>query len=137
MLWLLLLTLVLVVTALIPGALTNASADLIRLCGRMPDWLRYGLVAVAQLLIIAIPVVIVGWLLVKRTRVLAVLVVASGVTAGLIMVVLTDWLNRAAPPTDVTDLPSNSFITTDFPSVAYLAALVAGATTASPLMSTG
>ncbi len=134
-LWAALLVLVLVLTALVPSALTNASADLVRLLGRMPDWLRYALVVSAQLLIIAIPICIVGWLLARSTRALTALVVASAVASGVVMVLITDWLTRAAPPTEITDLRSSSFIPTDFPSAAYLAGLVAGATTASPLMS--
>ena len=50
------------------------------------------------------------------------------------MTLLTDWLVRAAPPGATSGLPSSSFLSTDFPSPAYLAALVAGAATASPLL---
>jgi len=129
-----LLGLVLFLTAVLPGALTNASADIVQFFARMPEPLRYALVGVAQLAILVIPVVIVGWLLVRRARAATLLVVGAAVVGGIIMVLLTDWLNRAAPPTAITDLPSGSFVRSSFPSAAYLAALVAGASTASPMM---
>ncbi len=128
------LVVVLVLTAAFPAALTNVSIDLIDLFVRMPRTVRYALVGLAQLAILAVPVVVVIWLLVRRTRAAALLVVGSGVVGGVVMLMLTDWLNRAAPPTSITDLPSESFLATDFPSTAYLAALVAGATAASPMM---
>jgi uncharacterized protein (TIRG00374 family) len=121
-------------TAAFPAALTNVSVDFIELFGRMPQTVRYALVGVAQLAIVAIPLVVLTWLLTRRTRVATLLVVGAGLVGGVVMVVLTDWLNRAAPPTPIIDLPSTSFIATDFPSTAYLAALVAGATVASPIM---
>lgn len=130
-----LLAAVLGLTAALPAALTNVSADIIRLFGRMPSPLRYALVGLAQLAILMIPVVIIVWLLVRRTRAATILVVGAAAASGIVMVLLTDWLQRAAPPTAITDLPSNSFFSTGFPSTAYLAALVAGATTASPMMS--
>lgn len=129
-----LLVFVLAVTAAFPTALTNVSTDLIELFARTPTALRYLLVGIAQLTILIIPVVTVVWLFTRWTRAATLLVVGAGVAGGLVMVWLTDWLNRAAPPTAVTDLPSNSFIATDFPSIAYLAALVAGTTTASSMM---
>ena len=129
-----LLALVLVLTAAFPSALTNLSADLVRMFARMPDALRYGLVGIAQFAILLIPVIIVVWMLMRRTRQATALVVGAAVASGVVMVLLTDWLERAAPPTDVTDLPSSSFLPTDFPSTAYLATLVAGAAVASPMM---
>jgi glycosyltransferase 2 family protein len=129
-----LLAVVLAVTAVFPTALTNVSLDLIELFGRMPRQLRYVLVGVAQLAILTVPLIVIAWLLVRRTRAATLLVAGSAMAGGIVMVLLTDWLNRAAPPTPVVDLPSNSFIATDFPSAAYLAALVAGATAASPMM---
>ncbi len=131
---LLVLGLVLGVTAAFPTALTNLSADLVRMFVRMPLGLRYLLVGIAQLAVVLIPLVVVGWLLKRHARRAVALVVGAGVLGGLIMLVLTDWLQRAAPPTDIGELPSNSFLPTDVPSAAYLAALVAGATTASPMM---
>jgi glycosyltransferase 2 family protein len=129
-----LLAVVLAVTAVFPTALTNVSLDLIELFGRMPRPLRYVLVGVAQLAILLVPLIVIAWLLARRTWAATLLVAGSAVAGGIVMVLLTDWLNRAAPPTSVIDLPSNSFIATDFPSAAYLAALVAGATAASPMM---
>ncbi len=129
-----LLALVLVLTAVFPSALTDLSADFVRMFARMPDAVRYALVGIAQLSIVLIPLVILGWMLLRRTRGATLLVVGGAVSGGIVMVLLTDWLDRAAPPTDVTDLPSNSLLPTDFPSTAYLAALVAGAAVASPMM---
>jgi uncharacterized protein (TIRG00374 family) len=128
-----LLVVVLVLTAAFPTALTNVSADVIELFARMPTPLRYALVGLAQVGIVVVPAVVTVWLLVRRTRAATLLVVGAGFAGGIVMMLLTDWLNRAAPPS-VVDLPSNSFVATDFPSAAYLAALVAGATAASPMM---
>lgn len=132
-----LLGLVLLVTAVIPDALTTVSTDLVTLLDRMPDALRYAFTGVAQLAIAVIPIVIVVWLLRSRTRAATLLVVGAGVAGAVVMLLLTDWLNRAAPPTDIADLASGSFIPTDFPSAAYLAALVAGASTASSMLPSG
>jgi uncharacterized membrane protein YbhN (UPF0104 family)/tRNA A-37 threonylcarbamoyl transferase component Bud32 len=129
-----LLALILALTAAFPSALTNVSADLVRLFARMPGAVRYSLVGLAQLAILLIPVVIVSWLLRRRAHQVTVLVVGAAVTSGIVMVLLTDWLNRAAPPAEIIDLPSSSFLRSDFPSTAYLAALVAGAAAASPMM---
>ncbi len=129
-----LLVVVLALTAVFPSALTSVSVDVIELFGRMPRPLRYALVGVSQLAILVVPLVVIGWLLVRRTRPATLLVIGAGLAGGIVMVLLTDWLDRAAPPTPVIDLPSSSFIASDFPSTAYLAALVAGATAASPMM---
>jgi len=131
---LVLLGLVLLITALIPTALTNASADLVRFLDRMPEALRYAFVGLAQLAIVVIPIVIVVWLLRRRTRAATLLVVGAGVIGAIVMLLLTDWLTRAAPPTEITDLKSGSFLPTNFPSAAYLAALVAGTSAASPML---
>ena len=131
-----LLGIVLALTAAFPSALTNLSADLVRMFARMPVALRYVLVGIAQFAIVLIPIIVVGWLLLRRTRQAAALVLGAGLTGGVVMLLLTDWLERAAPPTYITDLPSRSFVPTDFPSVAYLAALVAGAAVASSVMTT-
>jgi uncharacterized membrane protein YbhN (UPF0104 family)/tRNA A-37 threonylcarbamoyl transferase component Bud32 len=129
-----LLGLILLITALIPAALTNTSGDLVRLLDRMPEALRYAFTSLAQLAIVAIPIVIMVWLLRSRTRAATLLVVGAGVVGMIVMLLLTDWLARAAPPTEITDLTSGSFLPTDFPSAAYLAALVAGASAASPML---
>lgn len=90
------LCLVLGITAAFPTALTNLSADLVRMFVRMPLGLRYLLVGIAQLAVVLIPVVVVGWLLKRHARRAAALVVGAGVLGGLIMLVLTDWLQRRA-----------------------------------------
>lgn len=131
-----LLGFVLLVTALIPAALTNASADFVEFLDRMPSTLRYAFIGLAQISIIVIPVVIVVWLLRSRTRAATLLVVGAGLASAVVMLFLTDWLTRAAPPTPITELTSGSFVPTDFPSAAYLAALVGGATVASPMLPT-
>ena len=129
------LLVVLTLTAAYPTALTNVSADLVRLFARLPDSIRYVLVGLAQLTIVLVAVAIVVWLLRQRTRLEAMLVVGSAVAGGLFMLLLTDWLQRAAPPADITDLPSGSFVPSDVPSIAFLAALASGAAAASPMMS--
>ena len=129
-----LLGLVLFLTAVLPGALTNTSADIVSFFARMPEPFRYALVGLAQLAILLIPIVTVGWFLTRRTRAATLLVVGAALVGGIVMLLLTDWLQRAAPPTAITDLPSGSFVRATFPSAGYLAALVAGATTASPMM---
>jgi uncharacterized membrane protein YbhN (UPF0104 family)/tRNA A-37 threonylcarbamoyl transferase component Bud32 len=129
-----LLGLVLGVTALIPQALTNTSADFVRFLDRMPSELRYAFTSVAQLAILVIPIVIVVWLVRSSTRAATLLVLGAAVIGGIVMLLLTDWLTRAAPPTEITDLASGSFLPTDFPPAAYLAALVAGASAASPML---
>ncbi|WP_158412498.1 lysylphosphatidylglycerol synthetase family protein [Ilumatobacter nonamiensis] len=132
---LLMLAAVLALTAAFPTALTNVSSDLVELFSRMPTPLRYALVGFAQLSLLVIPVIVVGWLLIRRTRRATALVVGASVVSGVVMVLLTNWLTRVAPPVEITDLASSSFVATDLPSVGYLAALVAGASVASPLMS--
>lgn len=131
---LVLLAAILAVTAALPSALQNVSADLVRLLARLPIPVRYALVGTAQLTILVLPIVIVGWIARGRAWRTAGLVVGAAVAGGLVMLVLTDWLNRVAPPAAITDLASNSLLSADFPSVAYLAALVAGASAASPMM---
>jgi glycosyltransferase 2 family protein len=129
-----LLGFVLLLTAVIPSALTNTSADLVRLLNRMPDALRYGLIGIAQLASLVIPVVIVVWLIRSRTRAAVLLVVGAAAAGGILMLLLTDWLTRAAPPKPLIELASASVVPTDFPSASYLAALVGGAAAASPML---
>ena len=129
------LLVVLLLTAAFPTALTDVSADLVRLFARLPDSIRYVLVGLAQLTILLVAVAIVVWVSRQRTRQEALLVVGSSVAGGVVMLLLTDWLQRVAPPAEITDLPSGSFVPTGMPSIAFLAALASGAATASPMMS--
>ena len=62
----------------------------------------------------------------RRSALEAAMVLGSAIAGGVLMALLTDWLVRAAPPGAISGLPSSSFLSTDFPSPAYLAALVAG-----------
>jgi uncharacterized membrane protein YbhN (UPF0104 family)/tRNA A-37 threonylcarbamoyl transferase component Bud32 len=76
------------------------------------------------------------WLVMRRSGAEVALVVGASVAGGIVMVLLTDWLDRAAPPAQIEGVSSASFVSTGFPSAALLAALVAGAAAASPLMTT-
>ncbi len=129
-----LLVLVLIVTAAVPEALRDVSQNVVDLFGELPDAVRYALIGLAQLTIVAIPLAVIAWLILRRSWLETALVVGAGAVGGIVMALLTDWLARAAPPVPASGLDSASFLPTDFPSSAYLAALVAGAATASPLM---
>ena len=97
-------------TAAFPSALQNVSADLVRLFARMPAPARYLLVGTAQLSILVIPAIIVWWLASRRAARVAGLVVGAAVAGGVVMLLLMDWLDRVAPPAQITDLPSGSFV---------------------------
>ena len=99
-----LLGFVLVLTWIIPDALISVSTDFVSFFARMPDVLRYGFIGLAQLAILILPAITVGWLLLRRTRMATLLVIGSGVVSALVMVLLTDWINRVAPPVDITDV---------------------------------
>ena len=131
-----LLLVLLAITAVIPTALSNASADLVRLFQLIPDPIRYAFVGVVQIAVVTIPLMTLVWLLMRRSIAEAALVVGAGVAGGSVMVFLTDWLARAAPPAEIDAISSSSFIPAGFPSAALLGALVAGAAAASPLMTT-
>ena len=91
------------------------------------------MIGLAQLTIVAIPLAVIAWLFLRRSWLETAMVVGAGAVGGIVMALLTDWLVRAAPPVP-SGLDSASFLPTDFPSSAYLAALVAGTATAAPLM---
>ncbi len=128
-----LLVFVLIVTAAFPGTMRDLSTNLVNLFGELPNAVRYGLIGVSQLTIVVIPLAVIAWLMLRRSWLETALVVGAGAVGGIVMALLTDWLERAAPPVAI-QLDSASFLPTDFPSAAYLAALVAGTAAASPLM---
>ena len=128
-----LLLLGLIITAAVPGTLRDISQNVVNLFGELPDAVRYALIGLAQLTIVAIPLAVIAWLILRRSWLETAMVVGAGVVGGIVMALLTDWLARAAPPVP-SGLDSASFLPTDFPSSAYLAALVAGTATAAPLM---
>ncbi len=129
------LCLILGLTAVAPAALSGISVDVVQLFAQLPVALRDALVGVSQFVAFGIPLAVFVWLLLRRTVAEALLVVGAAVSGGAVMSLLIDWLDRAAPPTDIADLPSDWVINTAFPSSSYVAALVAGAAAASPLMS--
>ncbi len=124
----------LAVTAVVPSALRNVSAEFIGLFLLIPDPIRFALIGVVQVAVVVIPLMTLTWLLMRRSVYEAAMVVGAAVVGGVIMALLTDWLDRAAPPVQIDGIASASFISTNFPSSALLAALVAGAAAAAPLM---
>lgn len=125
---------VLGLSALTPAALRAASADLVNLFTQLPATLTDAFVGIAQIAITLIPIAIVGWLLTRRSRAETALVL-SGAAAGIIvMLLLTDWLDRVVPPEVIETSISSWFAGTDYPSASVVAGLVAGATVAAPLM---
>ena len=131
----LVLGVVLVLTAVEPGALTDLSDDLVDAVRRLPASAR-GLVAgTLQVVAFVLPVVGVVWAAIRRSwRPLAEALVAL-VVAAVPMALLTDWLDRAAPPQVRATAEADSWLTGQaFPSAAYLAALSAVVTAVSPLL---
>jgi len=129
-----LLLMLLAITAVIPSALQNASAEFIGLFLLIPDPIRFALIGVVQVAVVAIPLMTLSWLLMRRSLFEGAMVVGAAVVGGAIMALLTDWLDRAAPPLEIEGVASASFVSIDFPSATLLAALVAGAAAAAPLM---
>ena len=132
--WGALLTFALVLSAVIPAALRSASADLVQFFTSLPQPARYALVGVAQIAIVVVPAIVIGWLAARRQLAEIGSVVGAGIAAALVMWALTGWLDRVVPPQVIDDLPSNSIASSSFPSTSYLAAMVAGATVISPLL---
>ena len=130
----LVLIVLLAITAAFPGGLRNVSQNVVELFGELPNAVRYGLIGIAQITIVAIPLAVIAWLIVRRSWMETALVAGAALAGGVLMALLTGWLSRAAPPVPIPGLDSASFLPTDFPSSAYLAALVAGTATAAPLM---
>ncbi len=130
----LVLLLLLLVTEAAPGIVRDVSENVVYLFGDLPNAVRYALVGAAQLTIVAIPLVVLSWLVLRRTWQETALVLGAALAGGIVMALLSGWLTRAAPPIPIADLQSASFLPTDFPSASYLSALVAGTTAAAPLM---
>ena len=133
----LVLGVVLVLTAVEPGALTDLSDDLVDAVRRLPASAR-GLVAgTLQVVAFVLPVVGVVWAAIRRSwlRLWPQALVAL-VVAAVPMALLTNWLHRAAPPQVRATAEADSWLTGQaFPlSAAYLAALSAVVTAVSPLL---
>jgi undecaprenyl-diphosphatase len=126
---------VLLVAAVEPDALTNLSRDVVRTVGRFPAPVRNLLSGLLQVLALAAPLALLGWAVWRRAwRPLAVVVTAAG-AAAVAMVLLTDWLDRVAPPQVLAAAELESWVTgRAFPSGTYVAALAGAVTAASPLL---
>ncbi len=116
-------------------ALTGLSDGLVTLFGNIPASIRDAIGGVAQVFAVVAPVLAVAWLLWLRAfRLLAVVAACAAAAAGA-MAVLTDWLNRTAPPRPASYETVESWITgRDFPSATYVAGLAAVVTAISPLL---
>lgn len=123
---LLVLALMLLLAALAPDAVRNASGDLVQLVRRLPPLVRELLLGVAQLTATVGPVVIAVWLV--RGRRLRLLLTAAGAAAlaGLATALLQGWLDRTVPPLASEAGEQDSWFTgAAFPSGTYLAGLTA------------
>ncbi|MEM9608431.1 MAG: hypothetical protein AAGA99_13475, partial [Actinomycetota bacterium] len=119
--------------AAIPGALTNVSADIVRLVGRIPASLRDLLIGATQVAIVAGPIVLVVWAARWRRPRQLVIVAVGGLLAIGLMASLVDWLERVAPPELLALDPQRSWIAqSDFPSVSAVAGLTAVVTIVVP-----
>ena len=127
------LTFMLTLTAAAPRLLRDVSENVVTLFAELPNAARYGLIGAAQLTIVAIPLAVLAWLLLRRSWLETALVVGAALAGGLVTALLGSWLARSAPSLPL-ELDSASFLPTNFPSSAYLAALVAGTAAAAPLM---
>ncbi|MEO1064690.1 MAG: flippase-like domain-containing protein [Actinomycetota bacterium] len=129
------LVLALATAANFPGALSNLSADLVVLVGRLPASVRALLIGLAQLTVIVLPIVLVVWAARwRRGRELAV-VVASGLLGIGVMALLVDWLDRVAPPELLDAEPAASWVgDSSFPSISYVAGLAAVVTVLVPVI---
>lgn len=130
-----LLLVVLLLTAVEPDALTNVSDDLVRAVDRLPPTVADAIAGILQLIAAVLPLIGIGWALVRRSwRPLVVTLVAL-VAASVSMALLTDWLDRVAPVSTATAELVDSWVTGQaFPSSAYLAAMAAVVTALSPLL---
>ncbi len=129
------LLVVLLLAAVEPGALTALSDDLVGTVDRLPVPVRAAAAGTLQLIGMTLPLIGLGWALVRRSwRPLAVTLVALGV-AAVTMALLTDWLDRVAPSPAAAAVELDSWLTgRAFPSAAYLAALTAVVTALAPLL---
>ena len=131
----LLLGVVLVLTAVEPRALTDLSDDLVDAVRRLPASARDLVAGVLQVVAVALPVVGVAWAAIRRSWRPLVEALAALVVAAVTMALLTDWLDRAAPPQVSANAAADSWLAGQaFPSAAYLAALSAVVTAVSPLL---
>ena len=122
------------VTALTPTALQRVSSDLVLLFAELAETLRDALVGIAQLSLVGVVIGGLVWLVLRRTWAEVALVVGAGVVSGVLMAGLTDWLNRAAPPEQIVELPSDWYGPDGFPSASFIAGLVAATAAAQPMM---
>lgn len=131
----LVLGLVLLLTAVEPGALTDLSDDLLGAVRRLPSSARELIAGTLQVVAVALPIVGVAWAAIRRSWRPLGEALAALVVAAVTMALITDWLDRAAPPQVSATAASDAWLTGQaFPSAAYLAALSAVVTAVSPLL---
>ncbi|MEI2639361.1 MAG: hypothetical protein V9F03_10245 [Microthrixaceae bacterium] len=118
-----------------PQSLRNLSGDLVSLAARLPDVVQVVVVGSTQLASIAAAVGMIIVVAIQRRWRVVIPVFASGLAAGVLTALTTDWVSRTAPGTG-TLLPRPSWIIgPTFPSAAFLSAVVAAVVTASPTWS--
>lgn len=117
------------VTALVPSTVIAVSEDLFALFGNVPAALRAFIIGLVQVIAVAVPVVVVGHLvLARRGRLLGLLALAA-LLAAVVMAVLNSWLADRVPSVALDTQRVDSWITgAAFPSTTYLAAGAAMAT---------
>jgi uncharacterized membrane protein YbhN (UPF0104 family)/tRNA A-37 threonylcarbamoyl transferase component Bud32 len=130
-----LLLVVLLLAAVEPDALTNVSDDLVRAVDRLPAPVADAVAGILQLIAVVLPLIGLGWALLRRSWRPLVVTLAALVAASVTMALLTDWLDRVAPASTAAAEVVDSWVTGQaFPSSAYLAAAAAVVTAISPLL---
>jgi len=130
-----LLLVVLLLTAVEPDALTNVSDDLVRAVDRLPPTVADAIAGILQLIAVVLPLIGLGWALLRRSWRPLVVTLAALVAGSVTMALLTDWLDRVAPASTAAAEGVDSWLTGQaFPSSAYLAAMAAVVTALSPLL---
>ncbi len=124
----------LAVSALAPAALRDLSGDIVEVVANLAPTLRDALVGIAQIATFSVPLAVVVWLGLRRSWSQAALTVGAGLAGAVLMALLVDWLDRAAPVEPITDLPSDWIVASQFPSISFVAGVVAGAAVSSPLL---